>query len=151
MRNPRILIAEDDPDDQLLLRSAFQEIGGQGKLDFVHDGAGLLYYLEEAQRNDSGQGYPDFIILDLNMPRKNGKEALRDIKQHPVFKRIPVIIYTTTRDEHEILHCYELGANTYIVKPSDFRTMVKIVGTVMQYWFSTATIPTLAAGDPGLH
>ncbi len=138
---PTILIAEDDPDDQLLLRSAFLENGEQHKLNFVGNGVDLLFHLNNINDRVDGSEFPDFIMLDLNMPLKNGREALQDIKQHPVFRKIPVIIYTTTRDEREIRRCYELGANTYIVKPANFESMVRMVGTVLRYWCSTASTP----------
>ncbi len=137
---PTILIAEDDPDDQILLQSAFLENGEQHKLNFVGNGVDLLFYLNNTNRIN-GTEFPDFIMLDLNMPLKNGREVLQDIKQDPVFRKIPVIIYTTTRDEREIRRCYELGANTYIVKPANFERMVQMVGTVLRYWCSTASIP----------
>jgi DNA-binding response OmpR family regulator len=121
-----------------LLKAAFNENGGQQKLDFVADGVDLMYYLNQIQGEDEDNGFPDFIMIDLNMPRKNGKEVLKEIKEHPVYKKIPVIIYTTTRDEQEVRRCYELGANNYIVKPTNFETMVKIVNTVVRYWLSTA-------------
>ena len=139
------MIAEDDLDDQLLLKNAFVENGGNQELHFVGDGVDLLYYLNNVQQGSHGkEDYPDFIMLDLNMPRKNGREALQDIKQHPVFRKIPVIIYTTTTDEQEIRRCYELGANTYIVKPTNFESMVRIVNTVLRYWLSTASVPSLS-------
>lgn len=149
MKKPIILIAEDDLDDQLLLKSAFLENGGDQTLDFVEDGVGLMYYLNNISQRGTFDDFPDFIMLDLNMPKKDGKEALKDIKQHPVFKKIPVIIYTTTRDQHEVHHCYELGANTYIVKPSDFRSIVKIVNNVLMYWYTTASIPSMTENRLG--
>lgn len=132
------MIAEDDVDDQLLLKAAFKETGGQEKLDFVADGVDLMFYLNKIQGEAEEHGFPDFILLDLNMPRKNGKEVLKEIKEHPVYKKIPVIIYTTTRDEQEVRRCYELGANNYIVKPTNFEAMVKIMNNVISYWLSTA-------------
>src|ERR1044071_9685655 len=101
MKQARILIAEDDADDQLLLKSAFLENGGSQRLQFVEDGVGLIYFLTETERGGNESEFPDYIMLDLNMPKKNGKETLRELKQHPVFKKIPVIIYTTTKDENE--------------------------------------------------
>ena len=89
----------------------------------------------------NGTGYPGFILLDLNMPKKDGREALKEIKQHPIFKKIPVIIFTTTKSENEIRRCYELGANTYIVKPVSFDALIKVVEDIREYWFNTASIP----------
>jgi CheY-like chemotaxis protein len=144
VKKPKILVAEDDADDQLLLQSAFTENGGNQKLQFVNDGVDLMVHLKAISDSEREGQYPDFIMLDLNMPRKNGKEALQEIKQHPVFKTIPVIIYTTTRDEREVKKCYELGANNYIVKPSDFQSMIRMVDTVLRYWLSTACVPPLS-------
>lgn len=148
MRTARILIAEDDGDDQLLLKTAFLENGGAPDLTFVADGVELLACLENVNRQGNGSLYPDLIMLDLNMPRKSGKEALHDIKKHPDFKRIPVIIYTTTRDALEIKRCYALGANNYIVKPSTFDSMLTIVRTMLQYWLATASLPRPAGSLP---
>ena len=147
MKSPKILIGEDDADDQLLLKTAFLENGGRQQLVFVEDGSRLMDHLNGIGAQEPGNTFPDFIMLDLNMPGKSGKEALEELKKHPVYKAIPVIIYTTTRDEREIKRCYELGANNYIVKPSNFQGLVKIVNTVLKYWYSTATIPTLSAGS----
>jgi CheY-like chemotaxis protein len=140
LKIPRILIAEDDPDDQLLLESAFQENGVWQNIDFVDNGLELMSKLDVLHRNGAAAQFPDFIMLDLNMPGKNGKETLRDIKQHLLYKNIPVIIFTTTSDYREVRQCYEMGANSYIVKPPSFGRMVVIVKTVLDYWISTASI-----------
>ena len=84
-------------------------------------------------------------MLDLNMPGRNGKETLRDIKQHLLFRNIPVIVFTTTSDYREVRTCYELGANSYIVKPPSFSRMVAIVKTVLEYWMSTASTSPMKA------
>jgi CheY-like chemotaxis protein len=84
---------------------------------------------------------PGFILLDLNMPKKDGREVLMEIKQHPVFKKIPVIVFTTTKNEIEIKRCYELGANSYIVKPISFDALLKVIENIRSYWFQTASIP----------
>src|SRR5687767_14455711 len=111
MKKTFILIAEDDADDRFLLQTAFEEKGFQDKIEFVENGVELLKYLEKIRLKDSDETiYPGFIMLDLNMPKKSGREALQELKQHPVFKSIPVIVYTTTKNEMEIKRCYELGA-----------------------------------------
>jgi CheY-like chemotaxis protein len=122
MRKPFILIADDDADDRFLLQTAFQENGFQDEIEFVENGVELLRFLNEIIQKSSPKhtDFPGFILLDLNMPKKGGREALQEIKQHPVLKSIPVIVYTTTKNENEIKRCYELGANTYIVKPVRF-------------------------------
>lgn len=138
-----ILIAEDDADDRFLLQTAFDEKGYTERVEFVENGVELLSYLVDIEGNTgkSAGTYPDFILLDLNMPKKDGREVLKEIKQHPVFKRIPVIVFTTTKNENEIRRCYELGANTYIVKPVSFDALVKVIEDIRSYWLHTATIP----------
>jgi CheY-like chemotaxis protein len=80
-------------------------------------------------------------LMDLNMPKKNGREALQELKQHPIYKSIPVIVYTTTKNEQEIRRCYELGANSYVVKPARFEALLKVVEDIRSYWFNTVSIP----------
>jgi CheY-like chemotaxis protein len=137
MKRPWILIADDDHDDQFLLRTAFNDCGSEEDLEFVDNGVELLKFLN-LRIVDNENDLPEFILLDLNMPLKNGKEALQELKQHPALKRIPVIIYTTTRNETEIKKCYELGANSYIVKPSSFDDLVGFVGTLRSYWLNVS-------------
>lgn len=142
MKKAYILIAEDDADDRFLLETAFKENGYDDKIEFVENGVELIKYLHDIPQNPSHEsGYPGFILLDLNMPKKGGREALQEIKQHPFFKTIPVIVYTTTKNENEIRRCYELGANTYIVKPARFETLLKTVEGIRNYWLTTASIP----------
>lgn len=144
MKRKFILVAEDDADDRLLLQTAFDEKGYTEKLEFVDNGIELIAYLHNiADKNSDSNLFPGFILLDLNMPKKNGREALEEIKKHPVFKTIPVVVYTTTRNETEIRKCYELGANTYIVKPSRFESLLQVVEDIRGYWFGTASIPSL--------
>lgn len=145
MKKPRILIAEDDPDDQLLLESAFHENGFFENIDFAGNGLELMLRLNRISQQGAMAQFPDFIMLDLNMPGRNGKETLRDIKQHLLFRNIPVIVFTTTNDYREVRECYELGANSYIVKPASFARMVAIVKTVLDYWMSTASTSPMKA------
>lgn len=136
-----ILIAEDDEDDRFLLQTAFQEKKYVEKIDFVHNGVELITYLESIQMNQQySSSYPAFVLLDLNMPKKDGREVLHFMKQHPVYKRIPVIIFTTTRNENEVRYCYDLGANTYIVKPTSFDGLLKVLDEIRSYWLTTATV-----------
>lgn len=142
MNKQPILIAEDDADDRYLLQTAFLEKGYPEKIDFVENGVELLNYLDNVCANDMElNGLPGFILLDLNMPKKDGREVLKELKQHPVFKKIPVIVFTTTKNEIEIKRCYELGANSYIVKPISFDALLKVVENIRSYWFHTASIP----------
>ena len=142
MRKLFILIAEDDADDRFLLQTVFEERGYTDRIEFVENGVELIDYLDEIHEKKSvNPAYPCFILLDLNMPKKDGREALKEIKQHPVFKKIPVIVFTTTKSENEIKRCYELGANTYVVKPVSFDALIKVVEDIRSYWFNTASIP----------
>jgi len=143
MNTQPILIAEDDADDRYLLQTAFSEIGYPEQIDFVENGVELINYLQEIYSTDNIEmkALPGFILLDLNMPKKDGREVLKEIKQHPVFKKIPVIVFTTTKNEIEIKRCYELGANSYIVKPISFDALLKVIENIRSYWFQTASIP----------
>jgi CheY-like chemotaxis protein len=135
-----ILIAEDDPDDRFLLKTAFEESGNPNILRFVENGVELIQHLKEATEQKMKNEFPAFILLDLNMPKKDGREVLKEIKENKIFKKIPVIIFTTTKNENEITRCYELGANSYVVKPLIFDELVKIIGGLYSYWFNIATI-----------
>jgi two-component system response regulator len=142
MDNIYILVAEDDADDRFLLETAFAENGFKGKLEFVENGVELLEYLRNLKSAEGNEHpLPGFILLDLNMPKKDGREVLKEIKEDPRFKKIPVIVFTTTKNENEINRCYELGANTYVVKPVGFENLVRTIEDIRSYWFSTAQIP----------
>ena len=142
MSNLQILIAEDDADDRYLIGTAFAEKGYSEKIDFVENGVELLSYLENILLiGPDEKNLPCVILLDLNMPKKDGREALKELKQHPIFKKIPVIVFTTTKNEIEIKRCYELGANSYVVKPLTFDDLLSVVENIRSYWFKTASIP----------
>ncbi|HEY8896694.1 MAG TPA: response regulator [Niastella sp.] len=143
MNNQPILIAEDDADDRYLLQTAFEEVGCCEQIDFVENGIEVLNYLDNIYTSNDMEikALPGFILLDLNMPKKDGREVLKELKQHPVFKKIPVIVFTTTKNEIEIKRCYELGANSYIVKPISFDALLKVVENIRSFWFHTASIP----------
>ncbi len=136
-----ILIAEDDLDDRFLLQTAFNEKGYNDKLEFVENGVELIEFLTKIQNNDSQYSYPYFILLDLNMPKKDGRETLKEIKEHPEFKKIPIVVFTTTKNESEIKRCYELGANTYVVKPESFEGLTRVLQDIRNYWYNSAAIP----------
>lgn len=142
MKRSFILVAEDDADDRFLLQTAFAENGYKDPIEFVENGVDLLKYLHSlALKCPDEIVYPRFILLDLNMPKKSGQEALAEIKQHASLRTIPVIVYTTTKNEADVRKCYLLGANTYIVKPTRFEALVKMVEALRSYWLNTATIP----------
>jgi len=136
-----ILIAEDDADDRFLFKTAFEEKGYQDQIEFVENGIELWRFLQDIAQKDPGERiYPSFILLDLNMPKKDGREALREIKQHPEFRKIPVVVFTTTNSENEVKRCYELGANTYVVKPVSFESLLRVVEEIRMYWQNAATV-----------
>jgi len=134
-----ILIAEDDADDRFLLQAAFDENQFNDTLQFVENGVELLDYLNNGI-SGSNAALPDFILLDLNMPKKDGREALKEIKQHPELKKIPIIIFSTTNNRQEITRCYELGANSYITKPNSFEQLIQVVKTIRYYWLEVSNI-----------
>ncbi len=139
MEEVLILIAEDDADDRYLLQSAFEENGYKDKLIFVENGVELLDFLHQIDGNAAK--LPRFILLDLNMPKKDGREVLKEIKQNQYFKQIPIIIFSTTNNEQEMKRCYELGANSYITKPNSFENLIKTVAAVRSYWINTTSFP----------
>ncbi len=132
-----ILAAEDDPDDCLLVEDAFHESGQSNQLIFVQDGITLLEYLRRQgnYREPSDAPRPDLILLDLNMPRKDGRESLAEIKADPELRSIPVVVLTTSSAEEDVLHTYDLGCAGYITKPTSFQDMLDMVRGLNQYWF----------------
>jgi CheY-like chemotaxis protein len=143
MQDVFILIAEDDADDRFLLQAAFQENGFRDRLQFVDNGVDLIEFLNTIPSGCENPALlPKFILLDLNMPKKDGREVLKEIKQHPNLKKIPVVIFSTTNNEQEMRRCYELGANSYITKPNSFEHLLKIVANLRGYWMHTSSIPS---------
>lgn len=143
MNENSILIADDDADDRYLLETAFLEKGYTERIDFVENGVEVLNYLFNLRADaDNSVRYPRFILLDLNMPKKDGREVLREMKANPLFRKIPVIVFTTTKNESEINRCYELGANTYIIKPVSFDALLNVVDNIRSYWLHTAAVPS---------
>ena len=141
MEEISILIAEDDADDRFLLQAAFTENGFKDKLLFVENGVELVDYLIKLSQSGKNTKMPRFILLDLNMPKKDGREVLKEIKQNIAFKKIPVIVFSTTNNEQEMRRCYELGANSYITKPNSFENLIKTVAALRSYWIQTTSIP----------
>jgi CheY-like chemotaxis protein len=136
-----ILIAEDDADDRFLLQAAFEENGFSDRLQFVENGVEVIEYLTSLKGTDKERSFPRFILLDLNMPKKDGREVLKELKQNPDLRKIPVIIFSTTNNEQEMRRCYELGANSYITKPNSFESLLKTVAALRSYWMHTTSIP----------
>lgn len=138
-----ILMADDDEDDRLLTRDALEENRILNDLYCVEDGEELMDYLY--QRGDysdpNSAPRPTLILLDLNMPRKDGREALEEIKNDPNLRSIPVVVLTTSQAEEDILKTYDLGVSSFITKPVDFQSMVQIMKTLGDYWFQIVQLP----------
>ncbi|MFC5411594.1 response regulator [Larkinella bovis] len=135
-----ILIADDDADDRMLIQQAFRECNLKSDLHFVEDGEDLMDFLYQRAGYTSATR-PSLIILDLNMPRKNGIQALREIKANEQFRQIPVVVLTTSTAEEDILRTYDLGVSSYISKPFDFNTLLDITNTIKKYWIDTVSLP----------
>jgi CheY-like chemotaxis protein len=137
------LIAEDDSDDRLLVKVAFQESHMANRIYFVEDGIMLLEYLHRQGKFADQASYPtpDVILLDLNMPRKDGREALQEIKSDPHLRHTPLVVLTTSNAEEDILRSYDLGAASYIIKPVNFNGLVKAIKRLMQYWMQVVRLP----------
>lgn len=138
-----ILVAEDDPDDKLMLTEAFSESNIINKLTFVENGEELLKYLYGAEQYQNRQEFPfpSIIILDLNMPKIDGREALKKIKSDKKLCTIPIIIFTTSDAERDINMAYENGVNCYITKPDSFSELKDIAKQLNHYWLEIVTIP----------
>lgn len=138
-----ILMADDDEDDRLLARDALEESRVANDLHFVCDGVELLEYLRRQGQYVDPQSSPTpgVILLDLNMPRKNGREALEEIKADPALRRIPVIIMTTSQAEEDIVRSYDLGAASFITKPITFEGLVKVMTGLGTYWVEIVRLP----------
>ncbi len=138
-----ILMAEDDLDDRLLVQDAMTECHWEGELRFVGNGEELLDYLlhRGKYREPVTAPRPGLILLDLNMPRKDGREALREIRAIPDLRRIPVVVFTTSKADTDIGSLYELGANSFISKPVQFDALVQVMRILGQYWFATVELP----------
>jgi len=138
-----ILIADDDVDDRMMTRDAFKENQLRNDLYFVEDGEMLMNYLNRKGKYSNEEKYPmpGLILLDLNMPKKDGREALKEIKSNPDLKRIPVIVLTTSKAEEDILKSYDLGVNCFITKPVTFQGLVEVTKVLGKYWFEIVELP----------
>jgi two-component system, response regulator len=139
-----LLLAEDDSDDRLLVKDALEECQWRGELRCVEDGEELLdYLLRRGAYKAVTAPRPGLILLDLNMPRKDGRQALREIKADPVLRRIPVVVLTTSKADTDIDSLYDLGASSFISKPVHFEGLVNVIRLLGQYWFSTVQLPAV--------
>lgn len=138
-----VLMADDDEDDRLLARDAFQECDAEVDLRFVEDGEQLLDYLA-GHGEWAGCPVPSLILLDLNMPKKDGREALAAIKENPSLRRIPVVVLSTSKAEEDVVRSYDLGVSSFISKPVTYESLLELVRRLSMYWFDTVRLPGAA-------
>jgi two-component system response regulator len=137
-----ILIAEDDLDDRAWIEQAFIESGFEDTLFFVQDGIELMQYVRKQGRfaSPGTAPLPDLILLELNMPNMDGRQALAELKAEPEIRRIPVVVLTVSTDEQDIRHTYDHGGAGFIIKPETFDGMLEVVRVLNQYWFETVEL-----------
>jgi len=144
-----ILLAEDDPDDRLMATEALEESRLANDLHIVENGEELMDYLYRRGKFAGMARWflPGLILLDLNMPKKDGREALKEIKADPNLRRIPIVVLTTSDEEEDIFRTYDLGVNSFITKPVSFESLVEIMKTLKLYWFEIVELPREKNGD----
>lgn len=135
-----ILIADDDSEDREMIQEALREGRVLNRVKCVSDGEELMAYLR-ASRDAPDGGLPGLILLDLNMPKKDGREALSEIKGDPFLRQIPVVVLTTSQTEEDVCRTYELGVNSFITKPVSFNSLVGVMRALGQYWFEIVELP----------
>lgn len=135
-----ILLVEDNPADARLTQEAFREGPVSSRLNVVGDGEEAMAYLRHEGKYE-GAARPDVVLLDLNLPKKDGREVLAEIKEDPSLKRIPVVVLTTSEDQKDILRSYNLRANCYVTKPADLDQFLDAVRSIQDFWLRTARLP----------
>ena len=138
-----ILMADDDQDDCILVKDAFDQLHMAIELLFVEDGERLLDFLNHRGAYEDSDRFPrpSLILLDLNMPKKDGREALREIKSNRGLRNIPIVVLTTSKEEEDICKCYKWGANSFITKPVSFEGLVEVMRSLVKYWFEVVELP----------
>jgi CheY-like chemotaxis protein len=138
-----ILMADDDADDRMLTKDALQESRVLNELRFVEDGEELMDYLHRKGKyaDPDSSPKPGLILLDLNMPKKDGREALKEIKSDPNLRRIPVVIMTTSKAEEDVFRSYDFGASSFITKPVTFDRLVDLMKAIGEYWVEFVELP----------
>lgn len=137
-----ILMADDDDDDFMLTKKALGESRLLNELNRVRDGEELMdYLLRRGEYNEQNALRPGVILLDLNMPRKDGREALREIKNHESLRTIPVVVFTTSKAEEDVYKTYQLGVNSFITKPVTFANLTEVMRALGNYWFEIVELP----------
>ena len=135
-----VLLVEDDPGDVLLIREAFEDNKVRNRLHVVSDGVEAIDFLRK-QGDSTDAPTPDLVLLDLNLPRKDGREVLEEIKSDEALKRIPVVVLTTSKAEEDVLRTYNLHANCYVTKPVDLEKFMVVVKTIDSFWLTVVTLP----------
>ena len=135
-----ILLVEDNPGDICLVENAMKEVDENIHLSVVHDGVEAMDYLHK-RKSYASASIPDLILLDLNIPQKNGPQVLGEIKNDPNFRQIPVVIFTISTAENDIYQCYNAHANCYITKPFDIESLIHILRSLIHFWFNIVTLP----------
>jgi len=135
-----ILLVEDNPGDVRLTKEALKDAKVLNEVYVVQDGVEAMQFLHR-EESFSNMPTPDLILLDLNLPKKDGREVLAEIKQDPKLKRIPVVILTTSKSDEDIIKTYNLHANAYITKPVDLNRFIDIIHTLEEFWFSIVRLP----------
>lgn len=137
----RLLMAEDDREDQMFVKKAFEASRLTNTLEIVEDGEQLLEFLHQRGKYANARR-PDLLLLDLNMPKKDGREALQEMKKDPDLRRIPVIVMTSSAAEEDVVRSYDLGVSSYLQKPVTFKKLVAVIEILGKYWFEIVTLPT---------
>jgi CheY-like chemotaxis protein len=138
-----VLLVDDDPGDTLMIREAFADNKVRNELACVADGVEAMQYLRREGRYESAPR-PDLILLDLNLPRKDGREVLAEIKSDPVLSTIPVVVLTTSHAEEDVLRSYQLHANAYVTKPVDFERFITVIRQIDEFFVSVVKLPPRA-------
>ena len=140
----RILLVEDDDDDYFLTAQALKENRLRNEISRVKDGEELMHYLRHQNdfSNPEVAPVPSLVLLDLNMPKMDGREALREIKSDPKLRHIPVVVLTTSRAEEDVVRSYDLGVNSFITKPLTFQGLVDAMKALGRYWFEVVVLPS---------
>lgn len=143
-----LLMADDDADDRMLTKEAMQEALVINDLRFVEDGEELMDYLHQRGQyaDPDSSPRPGLILLDLNMPKKDGREALKEIKADPELRRIPIVVLTTSKAEEDVWRTYEMGVSSYITKPVTFEGLIDVMKTLKKYWLEIVELPPETVG-----
>jgi len=135
-----ILLVEDNPGDVMLVEEVLSDSKVRNRLHVVSDGEQAMEFVRR-QGKHAGAPRPDLILLDLNLPKKSGREVLREVKTHPDLKTIPVVVLTSSKSDDDVVNSYELHANAYILKPVDFHQFMKVMRAIEDFWFVTVKLP----------